>query len=193
MQCNLQAPKAHRGQARQRGMTVVVVLVLLSIMLMGGLALARLGEVGTLVAGNVATKEAAMQASQIGTMTAFQAVQAPAFDESVNSTNAAQGIRYFAKMQPLDAYGMPAVAWDSSPELVVGRYSVRTVVERMCDKDVITDMLQDCLVREVPLEITNATTGDKPEPPNARQFRVTVRVTDPKGTQTFVQAMVSRT
>lgn len=183
-----------QGAGRQRGMTVVVVLVLLSVMLIGGLALARLGEVGTLVAGNVSSKEAAMQASQIGTMNAFQAVQQAAFDESVNSTDGARGVRYYSKIQPIDGDGMPTVVWDSVPEVIVGRYSVRAVVERMCDKDVIADTLQDCLVREVPLEVEKAGAGeDKVEPPNARQFRVTVRVTDPKGSQTFTQAMVSRT
>jgi hypothetical protein len=37
---------------------MVVVLVLLSVMLLGGMALARMTEVGTLAAGNAAFREA---------------------------------------------------------------------------------------------------------------------------------------
>jgi type IV pilus assembly protein PilX len=190
MNNSIRASHIRRGQG---GMTVVVVLVLLSVMLMGGLALGRLGEVGTLVAGNVASKEASMQASQIGTMNAFKSIQQAGFDEGLDSQDAARGTKYFAMMQATDAFGMPQVAWEGVPEVVVGRYSVRAVIDRMCNKLIITDALQDCLVREVRLEVEKANANTDPvESPNARQFRVTVRVTDARGTQTFTQAMVSR-
>jgi hypothetical protein len=134
-----------------------------------------------------------MQASQIGTMNAFTSIQQAGFDEGIDSQDPPRGTKYFAMMQATDAYGMPQVTWASVPEVVVGRYSVRAVIDRMCNKLIITDALQDCLVREIPLPVTKANAGSDPvEDPNARQFRVTVRVTDAKGTQTFTQAMVSR-
>ena len=55
----------------QRGVTMLVVLVLLSVMLLGGMALARLTEVGTLASGNTAFREAAVQASEVGLNTVF--------------------------------------------------------------------------------------------------------------------------
>ena len=42
----------------QRGVTILVVLVLLSVMLLGGLAMARMTEIGTLAAGNAAYRAA---------------------------------------------------------------------------------------------------------------------------------------
>ena len=42
----------------QSGMAMIVVLVLLSVLLMGALALARITEVGTLAAGNASYREA---------------------------------------------------------------------------------------------------------------------------------------
>ena len=154
--------RARHPRRSQGGMTVVVVLILLSVMLMGGLALGRLGEVGTLVAGNVASKEASMQASQIGTMNAFQSIQSAGFDEGIDSQDAVRGTKYFAMMQAIDANGLPQVAWDGVPEVTVGRYSVRAVVDRMCNKVIITDALQDCLVREVRLDVEKANANTDP-------------------------------
>jgi hypothetical protein len=177
-------------------MTVLVVLILLSVMLMGGMALARLGEVGTLSAGNVASKEAAMQASQVGVANAFAMIQQAGFNENLAiATDDARGVKYYAKIQPADEYGMPkfdTAQWDELKSVTVGRYQIRTVVERLCDKDLVSNKLQDCLVREDSTGPENAGASvESLEPANARQYRATVRVTDQKGTETFVQAMLS--
>ena len=49
----------------QRGMTMLVVLVLLSVMLLGGLALARITETSTLASGNAAFREASDRKSVV--------------------------------------------------------------------------------------------------------------------------------
>ena len=54
---------------------MIVVLALLSVLLMGALALARLTEVGTLAAGNASYREASIQASAVGMNTAYLAVR----------------------------------------------------------------------------------------------------------------------
>lgn len=54
------APSAGHRPRRQQGVTLIVVLVLLLVMLLGGLSMARMSEVGTLVAGNVSFKERAV-------------------------------------------------------------------------------------------------------------------------------------
>ena len=46
----------------QRGMTLLVILILMTVMLLGALGLARVTEGSTLDSGNVATKEASLQA-----------------------------------------------------------------------------------------------------------------------------------
>ena len=61
-------------RSAQRGVTMLVVLVLMSVMLLGGLALARISEIGTLAFGNVSSRDAAMQASEVGLTAAFAAV-----------------------------------------------------------------------------------------------------------------------
>ena len=63
-----------RRRRADRGMTMLVVLVLMTVTLLGGLALARMTEIGTLASGNAAFREASLQASEVGANTAFAAV-----------------------------------------------------------------------------------------------------------------------
>ena len=89
---------ARRPTRPQRGVTILVVLVLLSVMLLGGLALARMTEIGTLAAGNSAYREAALQASEIGlnSVYALLAPQPPPAPASapIPNENAAVGTWY---------------------------------------------------------------------------------------------------
>lgn len=171
----------------ERGVTVLVVLVLLSVMLLGALAMARMSEVGTLATGNAAFRETALQASEVGLNEAFARVRA------ITDENTAVGNWYLPSTGTTDAAGLPQVDWSQMPQLTVGNYEVRYVVDRLCEGALpVAEPLRQCLVRQLP-QITSAdATKEKLDPPNAKQFRVTVRVTGPKGTQTFVQSMVTR-
>ena len=171
---------------RQEGMTLVVVLVLMSVMLLGGMALTRMTEVGTLAAGNAAFRDASIQASEIGVNTAFQAVRDLA-NEDTNTGN-----WYFASALDQDANGVPTANFDAAPEVVVGAYSVRYVVDRVCTGALpVLEPMRQCLVRQVP-QIESATDREKPDPPTARQFRITVRVTGPKETRAWVQVLAHK-
>jgi type IV pilus assembly protein PilX len=172
----------------QEGVTMLVVLVLLSVMLLGGLALARITEIGTLASGNAAYREASLQASEIGLNTAFLAVRNIAAGSE--DTNVAGW--YWSTMRTTDANGIPAVDFDAAPEVVVGNYSVRYVAERMCNTSPVTDTLQQCLVKQVPQTESSVAGRESIDPPNSRQFRVTVRVTGPKDTQTWIQSLVTK-
>lgn len=175
-----------RPRHAERGVTMIVVLILMAVMLLGGIALARMTEISTLASGNAAFREASLQASEIGTNTAYAAVKTLA-DENVNA-----GSWYFATTQAQDANGIPTVSWTSAPEVVIGPYSVRYVVDRVCTGALpVTDPLRQCLVKQAP-QIESATDRERPDPPTARQFRVTVRVTGPKDTQTWVQSLLTK-
>ncbi|MFO1329689.1 MAG: hypothetical protein U1F56_20180 [Rubrivivax sp.] len=170
----------------QGGMTMVIVLVLLTVMLLGGLALARMTEVGTLASGNAAFREASLQVSEVGSNTAFAAVQALA-NEDQNTGN-----WYYATTQQQDANGVPLVDFDSAPEVVVGAYSMRYVVDRVCTGALpVLEPLKQCLVKQVP-QLESSTDREKPDPPTARQFRITVRVTGPKDTRAWIQVLAHK-
>jgi len=189
MSVSRRAPMAGpRRPARRapRGVTILVVLILMSVMVLGGMALARMTEIGTLATGNNATREASLQASEVGINTAYLATRALASEEA-NS-----GTWYWATTQAADSAGMPNVAWGSAPEVVVGSYSVRYVVERLCNTAPVTDTLRQCLVRQVPQVSSGRVGAEEVDPPNTRQFRITVRIVGPKDTETWVQTLVSK-
>ncbi|GAB4037592.1 MAG: hypothetical protein Fur0014_05510 [Rubrivivax sp.] len=174
--------------APQRGVTMLVVLVLLSVMLLGGLALARLTDVGTLASGNTAFREGSLQASEVGLNTAFERIREELDDEDTDVPG-----WYWAQMQATDAYGVPTVGFDDAPEIAVGPYTVRYVVDRLCDTGEVTDALRQCVVKAKPDPTASRQAGNEPlMPPNSRQFRVTVEVTGPKGTRTWVQSMITK-
>jgi type IV pilus assembly protein PilX len=170
----------------QRGVTMLVVLVLLSVMLLGALALARLAEVGTLVSGNMAYHEAAMQASEVGVNTAFNAVKAIAAED----TSAAGW--YSASEVAKDGNGLPAVDWTAAPQITVGTMTVAYVAERACTLTPVTSVLRQCLVKQIPQPSSRVAGAEPLDPPNSKQYRITVRVTDQKGTQTFVQSLITK-
>ncbi len=175
----------------QQGVTMVVVLILLTVMLLGGLAMARMTEVGTLASGNAAFRETSLQASEIGINSAFDDVRALA-DESVDNGN-----WYYAARQPTDpATGLPTLDFDSVRRVTVGAYQVDYVVDRQCSGAMpVTDPMRQCLLK---IEIDSKKPGcrgtgcQKLDPPTTRQFRITARVTGPKGTQVWVQALVTK-
>ena len=157
--------------------------------MLGGLALTRMAESGSLVSGNVASKEASIHAAEVGWNVAYAQVQTLA-SESANF-----GGWYWATMQPTDANGIPTIDFNSTPVVPggVGRYTVTYAVERMCTVAVVVTPTRECLVKFDPTVLedrsTEAYTYDAK---NSRQFRITVRVTDPRGTQTWTQALVNR-
>lgn len=178
-----------RTRRLQRGVTMLVVLLLMVVMALGGMALARMTEIGTLASGNSSYREASLQASEVGLNTAYMAVRAIApADEGTNA-----GTWYWATIQASDlATGLPTLDFAAAPEVVVGAYSVRYVVERMCTVANVTATLRQCLVKQAP-QTDSARMGlDQLDPPNSRQFRITVRVTGPKSTETWVQSLVTK-
>lgn len=176
------------GQTRraQRGVTMLVVLVLLSVMLLGGLALARLTEIGTLAAGNSMYRETSLQASEVGLNTAYLAVRALANEET------AVAGWYWPSVRPRDAAGLPDVDWAAAPALTVGTMEVRYVVERSCTVAPVTAPLRECLVKQIPQTASRVAGPEPLDPPNSKQFRITVRVTGPKGTRTWVQSLITK-
>ena len=172
----------------QQGVTMLVVLVLLSVMLLGGMALARMTEIGTLASGNAGYREASVQASDVGLNTAFAAIRALADeDKSVAGW-------YWNTRQPA-TNGIPNVDFDNAPSITVGPYTANYVAERMCVGALpLSDPLRQCLVKQsLPEGPSSRTAGvEKLDPVNSRQFRVTVRVQGPKGTQTWIQSLITK-
>jgi Tfp pilus assembly protein PilX len=175
-----------RARSAQRGVTMLVVLVLMIVMVLGGISLARITEIGTIASGNSGYREASLQASEVGLNTAYMAVRALTNEESDT------GSWYWATIQAADSAGVPTVSWTAAPSVTVGNYTVRYVVERMCSTTPVTATLRQCLVKQMPQTDSARVGQDALDPPNSRQFRITVRVTGPKDTETWVQSLVTK-
>lgn len=185
-----------RSPQSQRGMTMLMVMLLMTAMLMGALSFARVTEVGTLVSNNVANKDASFHAAEVGRATAVAALQALA-NKDANS-----GGWYWARRQTTDAVtGLPTtVNFANTPTVPgnVARFTVTYAVERMCEAvGVIDDSSRLCLSLVKPDDEEG---GDPPDMAfdekdymklGARQYRITVRVTDARGMQTFTQSLVT--
>lgn len=170
----------------ERGVTMLVVLILLTVMLLGGLALARMTEAGTLAGGNVAFHESALQASEIGLNTAFARVNALT-NEEMSATN------WYSPVQlGKDSNGVPTVDWSAAPSITVGANTVRYVVERACTAAHVDYPLRECLVKQIPQPKSRVAGVEELDPPNSKQFRITVRVEGPKGTVVVVQSLVTK-
>jgi type IV pilus assembly protein PilX len=167
---------------------MLVVMVLMTVMLLGALALARVTDVSTLATGNAAFRNTSIQASEIGLNAAYAAIRnLPAASEDTNA-----GSWYWSTNHAADGSGLPTIDWDTAPEIVVGAYSVRYFAERVCTTAVVSDPMRECLVKQVKMPESSRDDPDKLDPPNSRQYRATVRVVGPKGTTTFVQALITK-
>lgn len=186
--------KLHSLRA-QRGVTMLMVMLLMAAMLMGALAFARITEAGTLVSGNVATREASTHAAEVGRATAFAALEALA------NKDANAGTWYWASMQPTAANGVPStINFDGAATVAggVGRFTVNYAVERMCNAvGVIDDSATQCLVMVQPPDAASGDPPDKNYDPKdymaigPKQYRITVRVTDARGTATWTQSLTT--
>jgi type IV pilus assembly protein PilX len=180
----------------QHGLTMLMVMVLMTAMLMGALAFARVTEVGTLVSNNLANKDSSFHAAEVGRGVAFAQLQAlPTLDNN-------SGGWYWASQQPIDpATGIPTtVNFATTPQVAgnVGRFTVTYAVERLCNATgLITNSAVQCVVLNKPDDDNSADAANKGyEAPDymtvgARQYRITVRVTDARGTQTWTQSLVT--
>jgi Tfp pilus assembly protein PilX len=83
----------------QKGASLTIVLVMLTVLLLGALSMYKFNEANTLIAGNVAFKDAAQQASEVGISEAFEALTTIADEEQ------SQGNWYYATIQGDDKAG----------------------------------------------------------------------------------------
>jgi type IV pilus assembly protein PilX len=174
-----------KRMSKQRGVSLLIVLVVLAITLVGSLAMLRSGEVSSMVAGNVSFREAATQASDLGIADAAKALDVqPNFDANIANT-------YFATRQPEDTNGLPTtINWSSVPTMAVGNYTVQHVIDRLCQVTPVTDPTGTCMVRDSESAGSNKAGSLAYKNPASVYYRITVRVTGPKSTAAYVQALV---
>jgi type IV pilus assembly protein PilX len=162
----------------QRGVILVVSLVVLVAMMLAAAGLIRSVETSNVIAGNLSFQQATVNASDAGITAAITMVEAriAAGTQTADSGDGA----YLATMQA----GPPA-NWGAIPvaQTVDTDYEVKIVVDRLCTgATCITDPPEPGSMQIVGI----------PSKPPRTHYRATVRATGPRNTVSLTQTTLAR-
>ena len=197
------------GVRRQRGVVLLIALIVLVAMTLAGIGMMRSIDAGTLVAGNIGFREAAVATADTGVESARAWLLANV--TSLDADNSAMGY-YSTRQDTVDFTGnrteggTDGVNWGGSdPTQTVSAFTLGTVdtsgnsvfylINRLCKiPGIINDPSQTCAFS------TQNQVGSTQSAPDyssyglttslSPYFRVTVRVNGPKNTVSYVQAII---
>jgi Tfp pilus assembly protein PilX len=181
--------RARTRPARQRGLSLIMVLIMMTALLVGSVMVLRSTEGSQLIVGNTAFKDSAVRAGELGINGGFTFIQALA-NEDANSLP-----RYYATTQPVDATtGMPTtVVWTGVPQVPLGNFQVQWVAERLCIAPLpVADVYAQCQLSQSDQMASNKAGSPLFQNPPIKYYRITARITGPRGTEQYVQSLVSR-
>lgn len=197
----------------QSGVALIMVLIMLTAMLIAGVALIRVVDSANVISGNFAFRQATLNIADLGieaAATELVTIRATS-SEAPYPAGCTTNCRYFparsvgsppAAGAMLDSKGMPvlgnvtgtttqAISWSGSnvPNLPSG-YSIRYVIDRQCNIAPVTNAVNDCL-NDAPQSAGSKKGGATVfSSASTIYYRVTVQVTGPKNTQSHVQAIL---
>jgi len=184
---------------RQRGVVLFVALVVLVALMVAGIALMRSVDINTLIAGNLAFRQSATSAADRGIEAARTWLSTNAVGATLNSDIAASA--YYANWQNWDYTASdPVIAdfnWTTATDLSndgTGN-SVQYVIHRLCDLAGQPTTV-NCVKTSAggTAASTHGPTGYGSAPLSATSqvyYRVTVRVSGPRNTISYVQSLVN--
>ena len=183
---------------RERGMVLIVVLVVLAITFLAGMSVMRSADTGNVIAGNFSFQQAAAQASDRALTDALTVVANRVADGAGNTAVPNQYLP--VRDATVDALGIPSsVNWASVPcvdekgvliadcAAQTGNYRVQYVIERMCNSNPtftdITDIRAKCEYEASDSALSASSIG--------LRYRVLIRVRGPRGTERWFESMVT--
>lgn len=209
------APLRYPGR-RQQGAVLLIAVVVLVAMTLAALGLVRSVDTGNMVAGNLAFKQGATAAGDIGTQAAIAWLSDKASTAEVNNDVAAAG--YYATSQDnLDITGTGNAAnralvnWDDNncnnaggaclrPSAAIdagGGNQVRYVIHRLCAQTGSPNDEGNSCANYKSLSSTSPKRGElkygddkRFEPPPAEYYRITARIVGPRNTISYVETIV---
>lgn len=203
---NRRAPRLPR---RERGVVLMIALIVLVALTLAGLSMVRSVDTGSTIAGNFAFRQAALSAADAGVEAAFAVLNgATGTGNGVVQTAPDNQVsnKYYPVMQATDADGIPTgITWTSAYGLadvpagvtsvsVPTGYDVRFVIERMCTGAFpVIDVAGKC-VNERTTDAAGGSVGiGRPRFTGATKtnYRVTVRVEGPRNTVSMAQAVMA--
>lgn len=194
-----------RAPRAERGTVLIIALIVLVAMTLAGIATMRSVDTATLMAGNIAFRQSAVNAADQGLQAGFAWMSANMSTANLNSDSAGSG--YFANAATEEPNWSDPTVWNDAFKLNGGAPDaagnrVWFKVERMCP-------LKDCAANSVCAGVAN-TCGSTPDPgllsregqdhfrqtsniftkPPAIHYRVTAKAEGPRGSVAIVQTML---
>ncbi|CAG0934712.1 hypothetical protein RHDC3_03022 [Rhodocyclaceae bacterium] len=198
------ANSRRRGGASQRGVVLIVSLIVLVAMTLAGIGLMRSVSTGNRVAGNLAFQQAATQAADVGIETAIAWLEANNVGATLHqSTPVGAPVGYFALREgptagvSWDAYWRanlePSGRVNAMPADAAGN-TVFYVIHRLCNAAGDPASGIGCSVAPGVVGSEGGSKGSGVLPvklPSQQYYRITARVTGPRNTSSIVQVVVA--
>ena len=185
----------------QRGIVLVIALIVMVALSLAGIALMRSVDTSTAVVGNLAFTQASTLPANLAVEEAVAALFEDDLIPNVNQNLPAQN--YFATRQNgEDPRGIPEVLTTKAKASTLARVldagygnEVRYVIERMCAPGIPVapsraELVKYCDMLPPKPSGTTSMETDKIELPRIPLYRLTVRVDGPRNTVSFLQAML---
>ncbi len=205
---NLAPSRSLKSRTKQSGVVLFVALIVLVAMTLAALALMRSVDSANIIAGNLAFQAAATHSGDTGVEAATAWLQANNTGGLLNTDDSTNG--YAANGSDSSNNPTAGQSWDdfwslslasrayppstSTPILDSAGNSVSYVIDRLCDKSGSPTGLASCnFSPAVQVATGNAEeAGQIPlNAPSAVYYRITVRVSGPRNTVSYVQAVVA--
>ena len=191
-----QSHKRATWRSAQQGVSLIIALLCLIALTLAGLALIRSTDTTNVISGNLAFRQAALHATDVGVETAFNEIDTIAatvfLDKKYPNLCATGACNYYPTRQATDSAGIPtAINWALVPSTTVDNsYTVQYVLDRLCDAPLpVTDVRTQCMITGAAL-VGSKKAGVEPlSKPVQVYYRATVRVVGPRNTESIVQAL----
>lgn len=186
---------------KQRGSALFIALITLVTMTLAGIALVRSVDTSNLIAGNLAFRQAALQATDAGVETAVNeltTIATTSQDSNYPASCVTGACNYYPLMQGTDTRGVPTVInWGAVPSATVNtNYAVQYVIDRLCTGTTpVTDIVENCLSESASSSTTAGSQkvgAVKFTSSQTVYYRVTVRATGPRNTVSMIQVILGR-
>lgn len=189
---------------RERGVVLLMALIVLLAMTLAGLALMRSVSTSNVIAGNMAFQQAATQSADTGVEAAVTFLETSLAGTLDTSITTGVGVRYLAYRQD-PALGqswdnfwtnaVPAAAINTLPTDAAGN-TVAYVIHRLCNNQGIAITVAACTT--TPIDTAGSSSGNSLgagvvalNAPPETYYRITTRVSGPRNTLSYVQVVVA--
>lgn len=183
---------ARMNHRRQRGVILFVTLIALLVLMISGIALIRSFDSSLLLSGNIALKRDLVNQGERGMAAAIAALNNGNLSADTARQQSSAGDNYSAVALGSDSHGIPTILIDDAQWNMTGSdildngTKIRYVIDRMCSAAGV----------ESTTNCTYVSLTDKGGPTTQKQaqaginpvYRISVRVTDARNTQTFLQS-----